>query len=133
MADLSGDGRMHLVVANGGLYPGDLQATEIYRPTLRPGNFVNIRLVGTRSNRDAIGARIALSASGRTQHRLVSGGSNFGCLPFEQHFGLAKTEVVDQVRIRWPSGLEQVIESTPVNATISLTEGESDWRVIKRS
>src|SRR5438034_8280688 len=41
------------------------------------------------SNRSAIGARVCLEAGGRKQYREVSGGSNFGCLPFEQHFGLA--------------------------------------------
>ena len=88
LADLHGDGRMSLLVASGGAYPGDLLTVGAFCPKERVGHYLNIRLVGTRSNRSAIGARIKIEAGGREQHRLVSGGSQFGCLPFEQHFGL---------------------------------------------
>ncbi len=87
MADLFGDGRMSILVASGGQYPGDLLTTSVYYPNRLAGNYVNIRLVGVESNRSAIGARVAIRAGGKWQHREVSGGSNFGCLPFEQHFG----------------------------------------------
>ncbi len=107
MADLAGDGRLCLIIASGGAYPGDLLTTSVFRPTRLPGNYLNLRLVGTKSNRDAVGARVLLRAGGREQHRLVSGGSGFGCLPFEQHFGLAKLKEIDSVKVRWPSGLEQ--------------------------
>ena len=60
LADLAGDGRLHLLMANGGLYPGDLLTTTVHRPRELPGNYLNVRLVGTTGNRDAIGARLAL-------------------------------------------------------------------------
>jgi hypothetical protein len=124
-ADLLGDGRMTVIVASGGAYPGDLLTVGAFRPKERLGHYLNVRLVGVESNRSAIGARIKIEAGGRDQHRLVSGGSNFGCLPFEQHFGLgAETTVVDSIEIRWPSGREQRIEG-PIAAdnTIRITEG----------
>jgi hypothetical protein len=124
MADLGGDGRLHLIIANGGLYPGDLQATEVFRPRKRPGNYLGLRLVGVQSNIDAIGARIALTAGGRTQHRLVSGGSNFGCQPYQQHFGLGEATRIASVEIRWPRGHLQRIVNPPINSTICVTEGE---------
>jgi hypothetical protein len=71
-----------------------------------------------------------LTAGGRTQHRLVSGGSNFGCLPLEQHFGLGELTEADELRIRWPSGLEQTIESPPVNATVRVVEGKEGWEPV---
>jgi hypothetical protein len=127
LADLAGDGRLHLIVASGGLYPGDLLTNAVYRPRQLPGNYLNVRLVGTRSNRDAIGARLALAAGGRVQHRVVSGGSFFGCLPFEQHFGLGGLTAVDGLEIRWPSGLVQKVGGLPVNDTVRIVEGEEGW------
>ena len=122
MADLAGDGRMHLIVANGGLYPGDLQTTTVHRPTTLPGNYLNVRLVGTSSNRDAIGARVTLTVAGRRQHRLVSGGSNFGCHPLEQHFGLGAAVNADSLEIRWPSGRRQTLGSCPANSFVQVVE-----------
>ncbi len=127
IADLAGDGRMCLILASGGAYPADLLTVSVYRPKKLPGNYLNVRLVGTRSNRNAVGARLKLEAGGRTQHRLVSGGSGFGCLPYEQHFGLGRLTKVDALEISWPSGLKQRITSLPFNDTICVTEGKSGW------
>ena len=130
MADLAGDGRLHLIVGAGGLYPGDLMTTTVHRPKTRPGNYLNVRLVGTESNRDAVGARLALHAGGRVQHRLVSGGSGFGCLPYEQHFGLGAATAARWLEIRWPSGRRQRVASPPVNDTVRVVEGEDGWTTV---
>jgi tetratricopeptide (TPR) repeat protein len=127
MADLAGDGRLCLIVAAGGSYPADLLTTSVFRPKTLPGNYLNVRLVGTQSNRSAIGARVRLEAGGRSQYRLVSGGSGFGCLPLEQHFGLGQLKKVDVLEIHWPSGLRQRIDNPPVNDTIRITEGGTGW------
>jgi hypothetical protein len=132
IADLAGDGRLCLLVSSGGAYPGDLLTTSVFRPKEILGNYLNIRLVGTKSNRSAIGARVRLDAGGRSQHRLVSGGSGFGCLPFEQHFGLKDAEKVDALEIRWPSGLTQRFEDLPVNTTLRIREAEQKWQEVYR-
>ncbi len=132
IADLAGDGRMCLIVASGGAYPADLLTTSVFRPKTLPGNYLNVRLIGTKSNRNAVGARVKLVAGGREQHRLVSGGSGFGYLPYEQHFGLGDLQAVDSIEIVWPSGLKQRVESLPFNDTIRIEEGRSGWeRVYK--
>jgi len=133
LADLHGDGRLSILIASGGAYPGDLLTMSVYRPKKLPGNYLNVRLKGTRSNCSAIGARVMLEAGGRKQFREVSGGSNFGCLPFEQHFGLAKLERVDALEIRWPSGLKQRFENLPVNKTIRVTEGREHWEGVYKN
>jgi tetratricopeptide (TPR) repeat protein len=128
MADLFGDGRLSILVAAGGAYPGDLLTTGVYYPKELPGNYLNVRLKGTRSNRSAIGSRVSIEAGGRKQMRELCGGSNFGCLPLEQHFGLAKIETVDSLEIRWPSGLKQRFGPLPVNCSLEFTEGEDTWK-----
>jgi hypothetical protein len=130
--DLFGDGRMSIIVATGGLYPGDLLTTSVFCPKERLGNYLNVRLTGVKSNRDAIGARITLIAGGGKQMREVNGGTNFGCLPYEQHFGLGTGSAVDALEIRWPSGLTQRIENPPVNDTIRITEGQAGWEPVYR-
>ena len=130
MADLAGDGRLCLIVADGGMYPGDLLTTRVYRPKELPGNYLNVRLVGTKSNRNAIGARIRLEAGETSQHRLVHGGSGFGSLPLEQHFGLGKMVSLDSLEILWPSGMKQLIQNPPVNDTIEIVEGAAGWRQV---
>ena len=132
MADLAGDGRLCLIIASGGSYPADLLTTSVFRPTTLPGNYLNVRLVGSKSNRNAIGARVRLDAGGSSQHRLVNGGSGFGCLPYEQHFGLAANRRVDALEIAWPSGLAQRFENLPINNTIRIVEGEARWQEVYR-
>jgi tetratricopeptide (TPR) repeat protein len=129
-ADLFGDGRLSILVAAGGLYPGDLLASTVYCPKERPGNYLNVRLTGTRSNRDAIGARVTLHVGDSLQMREVSGGTNFGCLPTEQHFGLGTGTQISSLEIRWPSGLNQRIENPPVNSTIRIVEGRDGFEKI---
>jgi tetratricopeptide (TPR) repeat protein len=123
-ADLFGDGRLSVIVAAGGLYPGDLLTSAVFCPRERTGNYVNVRLTGTTCNRDAIGARVALIAGKSRQMREVGGGTNFGCLPTEQHFGLGGLTDVDAIEVRWPGGETQRIERPPVNATLRIVQGE---------
>ncbi len=81
----------------------------------------------SKSNRSAIGARVTLQAGGQQQMREVGGGTNFGCLPLEQHFGLAELEQADSLLIHWPSGFKQMISNPPVNDTIKIVEGRDGW------
>ncbi len=78
-----------------------------------------LRLQGTRSNRDGIGARIR--AGGQHNHVSVNTGyassSHFGV-----HFGLGGARTVDRIEIRWPSGIEQVLTSVPVNQVLQVRE-----------
>ncbi|MEZ5399891.1 MAG: FG-GAP-like repeat-containing protein [Bryobacteraceae bacterium] len=127
LADLFGDGRLSVLVAAGGAYPGDLLAMRVFYPKKLPGNYLNVRLVGVQSNRSAIGARVTVESGDLRQLREVSGGSNFGCMPLELHFGLGERKAIDKLEIRWPSGRRQSFEKLPANKTLEFTEGDASW------
>jgi len=81
---------------------------------------------GTGSNSDAVGARVYLVAGGRTQVQEVRAGSSYLSMDsIELEFGLGEAEMVDQIRVRWPSGRTQVIEDVPADQVVQITEPES--------
>ncbi len=86
-------------------------------------NWLMLNLIGTKSNRDAIGARVKITAGGKTQTAQEK--STTGYLSqndHRMHFGLAKNDAVDKIEIKWPSGKIQVIENTKANQILTVTE-----------
>jgi tetratricopeptide (TPR) repeat protein len=126
-ADLFGDGRLIILCATGGQFPGDLLTMSVFAPKKLPGNYLAVLLTGTRSNRGAIGARLKLVAGGREQHRVINNGSNFGCMPPQQHFGLGELTAVEELEVWWPSGVKERFTNLPFNTRIRITEGEGRW------
>ncbi len=87
-------------------------------------NWIQLKLVGTKSNRDAIGARVVVRAGGHRQTREVrSGGTYISQSDFRLHFGLGDATEAEQVEIRWPSGLVEKLEHLPANRFVTLKEG----------
>jgi hypothetical protein len=87
------------------------------------GHWVRVRLEGTRSNRDGIGARVTVTAGGVTQVRDVSLAGSFGASADPRlHFGLGRAARVESIEIRWQSGHAQRIEDLPVGQTHDLRE-----------
>ena len=88
-------------------------------------NWLQVELVGTRSNRDAVGARVTLYAGGRLQSREVVLGDGYGSQnSARQHFGLLHDQVVDKLIVRWPtSGIVQTFVRIAVNQILEVTEG----------
>jgi len=83
-------------------------------------------LIGTRSNRDAVGARVMVSAAGRRQLRQVSCGSGYlSNQSLVQHVGLGATTVVDAIEVQWPSGAYTRLQSVKADQLLQITEGES--------
>jgi len=116
VADFNGDGRLDMVINNNNETP------MLYVNNLRKsGNAVELKLVGTRSNRDAIGAHVRLTAGGKTMMRQVEAGSGYASesmLPV--HFGLGDADKIEAVEINWPSGLVQRIEGERLNAALGV-------------
>lgn len=123
--DLDGDGNPEIVIVNMNAKPSLLKNSG------KVQNFINIRLVGTKSNRSAIGARVTVQTGARKQiDEVMSGGSFFSQSDFAVHLGVGLAKSVDRVQVKWPSGLLQEWKSLPVNALVTLTEG--DEKVARR-
>ena len=118
--DFNSDGCLDLFVANHG------QSARLFQNVCDNGNnWLVVETVGTKSNRDGIGARIAIDAAGVTLIREVSsGGSQMGQNMLAAHFGLGTATLVDSMTIRWPSGKVQTLTDVPVNQRLTVTEPE---------
>ena len=118
IADFDNDGRLDFYQTN-----ADQLALLYHNITEPVGNWIELRLVGTKSNRDAIGARVTLRAGGKTLIREVNGGNGYaGQSSTVLHFGLG-SDKVDSLEVRWPSGLQEKV-SVPVNRISTMEEGK---------
>jgi hypothetical protein len=119
VGDLWNDGRMSAVISNMSAPPSLLENQVRYA-----NHWVAIRTVGTKSNRDGIGARITVKAG---KHLLVdevrSGSSYISNNDMRVHFGLGAVSKIDWVQIRWPSGLTERFSDVSVNKIQTLKEG----------
>ena len=120
LADLSNRGAVDVIVAN------QNQPAVLYRDYPdSTSHWIAFKLVGTRSNRSAIGAEVVIEAGDLTQRRVVDGGSGFASQNDRRlHFGLGSHEWVDRVTIYWPSGTRQVISRPPIDRFDTITEPE---------
>ena len=120
LADLSNRGSVDVIVAN------QNQPAVVYRDYPESSNhWIAFKLVGTRSNRSAIGAEVVLEAGLLRQRRVIDGGSGFASQNDRRlHFGLGSHEWVDRVTIYWPSGSQQVVTRPPIDRFVTITEPE---------
>jgi enediyne biosynthesis protein E4 len=119
VADIDNDGDLDLLVTNNGGRP-DLLVNDggNRQPSLL------VRTIGTTSNRDGIGARLRLTAGGRTLVREVTAGSSYlGQHDPRVHFGLGDLPAPDRLEIQWPSGQRDVIDRPPLNVILTVEEG----------
>jgi hypothetical protein len=117
--DIDNDGDLDLLVTNNG------QTADLLRHDGAAGNAVMVRLIGTASNRDGVGARLLLTSGGRTQIREVKAGSSYlGQNDLRQHFGLGAATRAERLEIRWPSGRHDVLRDVPANHIVTIREGE---------
>jgi hypothetical protein len=130
--DWDRNGTADLFIQLGGAIPGDRYHNVLFQNPGQGNNWLNVKLVGRKTNRAAIGARIKVVTAGDpplTVQRHVSSGSSFGANPLEQHIGLGKAERVALLEIHWPtSGTTQVFRDVAVNQGIEVTEFATDYR-----
>lgn len=89
-------------------------------------NWLQVELVGTKSNRDAVGARVTIFVKGTQQSREVVLGDSYGSQSsLRLHFGLDTNDKVDTLMVRWPaSGITQTFKNVAVNRIVEIVEGE---------
>jgi hypothetical protein len=123
-ADLFNDGHEDIVVAN-----NDDPASILRNRSGGSNHFVSFKLLGTRSNRDALGARIRLKAGGISQIReIAAGGSYLSESDLRAHFGLGPSTRIDSVEVSWPSGLRQQFQNVGADQFYLIEEGKSAIR-----
>lgn len=117
--DYDNDGDVDVLVVN-----MDDRPTLLRNDTKNAGHWIGLHLTGTRSNRDAIGAKVTIEAAGRRQIAEVrSGGSYVSHNDMRTRFGLGAVAVVDRVTIRWPSGLVETLGKLPADRFYRIREG----------
>jgi len=117
-ADYDNDGRMDLFMIN-------LGAPAFLLHNVSPGghHWVAFKLVGRKSNRDGIGARIEVTAGGRRQEaERVAGSGYLSQNDARVHFGLGNAPRVDEVTIRWPSGKVQTLRDVAGDRVVTVEE-----------
>jgi hypothetical protein len=118
-ADFDNDGDVDVVINN------VHDAPDLYR--LESGSdrrWIAFSLVGTTSNRSAIGARVTIvTADGRQMQEVRGGGSYYSQSDFRLHFGLGQARGIERVDVRWPNGREEVWKGLAVDRFHTLTEG----------
>jgi uncharacterized repeat protein (TIGR01451 family) len=115
-ADKDGDMDVFVVTHSG-------QKNFLFLNNGNGNRWTDIKLIGTVSNRDAIGARVRVKSGNVWQCREVNAQSGIGGQSSMRcHFGLGNNTTIDSVVVRWPSGIVQYITNLPVNACNTITE-----------
>ena len=137
-ADLDGDGDQEIVFKTGGATPGDAHAFRLFDNPGHGNDWLGVHLIGDRTNRAAIGARITVTVTNaagqrRTVHRTVTSGGSFGASPLEQHVGLGRDARNVDVEIFWPvTKLRQRFANVQKNQVIAIREGDENMSRMTR-
>src|SRR5258708_32695493 len=87
-------------------------------------HWLGIRLAGTKSNRDGVGARVTLSAAGRRRTKQRLGGAGYlSSSDPRLLFGLGAAARIDELEIRWPSGMVNRLKNISANQYLTIKEG----------
>ena len=118
--DLDNDGRIDLL-----LVAQNPPLALLHNQAASQNHFLTLALEGTTSNRDAVGARVAVTASGRTQVAArFGGGSYLSASDPRLHFGLGPAPKADRVEVTWPSGRRDCYQDLAADTGYRLIEGD---------
>lgn len=119
--DWNGDHRQDIIVGH-----LDANYALLTNRSTDTGDFIGLRLIGTNSNRDAVGTRVMLHAGDKTWYsQLIAGGSYQSSSQKHLTFGLGDVKHIDRLTVEWPSGLTQEFPALPVSRRFVLVEGEA--------
>ena len=137
-ADLGNNGHEDLLVSIGGATPGDAHAFRVFESPGNGNDWITVKLVGVKSNRAGIGARIEVTVENaghgtRPIYRTVGSGGSFGANPIEQHIGLGSKAKIVSLEVWWPaSNTRQRFTRVGVNQFIEVREFAKDYVRLKR-
>jgi tetratricopeptide (TPR) repeat protein len=137
-ADIDNDGDEDLLEEVGGAVPGDAHAFRLFENPGNGNDWISLHLVGVKSNRAAIGARIRVTAENEGQarrsiYRTVGSGGSFGASPLQQHIGLGKAARIVDIEVWWPrSDTRQRFADVDKNQTIEIKEFATNYTKLER-
>ena len=134
-ADFDNDGDQDVVAQMGGFYRSDNTNDAVFENPGFDNRWITVKLIGTQSNRAAIGARIhvVINENGqqRSIYKHVNSGGSFGANPLRQSIGLGKAAKIERLEVYWPTtGMTQTFTSVPLDQTIKITEGQPDLELL---
>jgi hypothetical protein len=137
-ADIGRNGNEDLLTVIGGAIEGDKHAFRFFENPGNGNDWINLKLVGVKTNRSAIGARIKVTVvnqgnKSRSIYRTVGSGGSFGASPLEQHIGLGKSAKIQNIEISWPaSNTRQTFDSVEKNQFVEIKELEKNYKKLER-
>jgi len=121
VGDFDNDGKMDLLIVNSEGAP-----LLLHNEGTRSGHWLSVKLVGTRSNRDGIGALVTAWAGNLAQTRAChTDGSYLSASDVRVHLGLGTAAVVEKLIVRWPSGRVDVLHNISADRQITIREGQA--------
>jgi hypothetical protein len=130
--DWDRDGNIDIAIEMGGALPGDQYHNVLFQNPGQGNNSITVKLIGQKTNRSAIGARIKLVTAETdplTVYRYVTSGSSFGGNPLEQTIGTGKADRIALLEVYWPTTkTTQTFRDVKVGQYIEITEFAKDYR-----
>jgi len=122
--DFDNDGDVDVLVMNMNEAPLLLRNEYFSKSTRGPNNWLMLNLIGTKSNRSAIGARVTVKTGVQLQFQEVTSQSSYySHNDHRLHFGLGQNEKADSIEILWPNSNREVLENVPANKIVNIKEG----------
>ncbi|MGA7575364.1 MAG: FG-GAP-like repeat-containing protein [Terriglobales bacterium] len=137
-ADIDNDGDEDILTVTGGAVPGDAHAFRLYENPGNGNHWISLHLVGVKTNRAALGARIKVSVleGGKIQrsiYRTVGSGGSFGASPLQQHIGLGKSAETVNLEIWWPtSNTRQNFTNLKVDQFLEIKEFATEYSKLEK-
>ena len=137
-ADIDRDGDEDLLEEIGGAVPGDAHAFRLFENPGNGNDWINLKLVGVKTNRSAIGARIRVTLQNqgrppRSIYRTVGSGGSFGASPLEQHIGLGKAAQILDLEVWWPaSKTRQHFTNVANDQFLEIKEFDATYKKLER-
>ena len=139
-ADLARSGHEDILAGMGGAVPSDKHAMRVFQNPGNDNDWINVRLLGVKSNRSAFGAQIKVTVENdehggeRSIYRTVGATSSFGGNPFEQHIGLGHGARITALEVWWPATkVRQHFTAVQINQYIAIKEFEDHYTKLVRA